>query len=190
MTEVTQILSNIEQGQAGAAEKLLPLVYHELRRLAAAQLIQERPGHTLQATALVHEAYLRLVDVAQVQHWNSRGHFFVAAAEAMRRILIDQARARKSEKRGGAWQRVDMEAISPPVGKSDVDLLELNEALDVLAEKYPRAAKVVQLRYFAGLTIGETAAALGIADSTTDADWAFAKSWLQVRLGDMHDTAA
>lgn len=182
MSQVTRILSDIEQGNQLASAQLLPLIYQELRQLAAAQLAQEKPGHTLQATALVHEAYLRLVDVKQAQNWNSRGHFFIAAAEAMRRILIENARQKKSLKRGGHLHQIDLDNKQLFSSQQNLDLLDLNEALDELTARHPRQAEVVKLRYFAGLTIAETASALGIAESTADADWAYAKSWLYVRL--------
>jgi RNA polymerase sigma factor (TIGR02999 family) len=178
MHEVTRILSAIEQGDPHAAEHLLPLVYEELRQLAAQRLAQEKPGQTLQATALVHEAYLRLVDVEQAQQWNSRGHFFAAAAEAMRRILINRARDRGTLKRGGRWRRVDFDAITDPLATTDADLLDLNEALEQLGRDFPQAAQVVQLRFFAGLTLDEAAAALGISARTADRQWAFARAWL------------
>jgi RNA polymerase sigma factor (TIGR02999 family) len=178
MADVTQILDAVEQGDSRAAEQLLPLVYEELRKLAAQKLAQERPGQTLQATALVHEAYLRLVDVQQAQHWNSRGHFFAAAAEAMRRILINRARDRGALKRGGGWRRVDFDAITDPLATTDPDLLDLNEALEQLGRDFPQAAQVVQLRFFAGLTLEEAASALGISARTADRQWAFARAWL------------
>src|SRR5262245_24052084 len=159
MSDVTRILSAIEQGDPSAAAQLLPLVYDELRRLAAQKLARERPGQTLQATALVHEAYLRLVDVEQAQRWNSRGHFFAAAAEAMRRILVERARHRQSLKAGGDHQRLDMADIEPAVAGPDVDLLALNEALEKLAQQDPRKAELVKLRFFAGLTIEQAAQA-------------------------------
>jgi RNA polymerase sigma factor (TIGR02999 family) len=187
MTEVTRILSAIEQGDPHAAEQLLPLVYDELRKLAAQKLAQEKPGQTLQATALVHEAYLRLVDTGQAQHWNSRGHFFAAAAEAMRRVLVEQARHKKSAKGGGQLQRIELheERLAAPSQK--VDLIALDEALDKLARHDSRKAELVKLRFFAGLTLREAANALGIAESTADADWAYAKSWLRVELADASD---
>src|SRR5262249_28013791 len=154
------------------------LVYDELRQLAAQKLACERPGQTLQATALVHEAYLRLVDVDQAQHWNSRGHFFAAAAEAMRRILINRGRDRGALKRGGNWRRVDLDATPDPLTPTDPDLLDLNEALERLGRDFPQAAQVVQLRFFAGLTLDEAAAALGISARTADRQWAFARAWL------------
>ena len=178
MSDVTRILSAIEEGDPHAAEQLLPLVYDELRKLAAQKLAQEKPGQTLQATALVHEAYLRLVDVKQAQHWNSRGHFCAAAAEAMRRILINRARDRGALKRGGNWRRVDFDAITDPLSTTDADLLDLNEALEQLGRDFPQAAQVVQLRFFAGLTLDDAASALGISARTADRQWAFARAWL------------
>jgi RNA polymerase sigma factor (TIGR02999 family) len=179
MSEVTRILSAIEQGDPHAAELLLPLVYAELRQLAAAQLAQEKPGQTLQATALVHEAYLRLVDVAQAQQWNGRGHFFAAAAEAMRRILVEQARRRKAVKRGGDVQReaLDPSAISVPTG--DEELLAVHEALDDLARVDAQAATLVKLRFFAGMTAPEAAEALGLSVRSAHDLWAYARSWLR-----------
>jgi RNA polymerase sigma factor (TIGR02999 family) len=186
MADVTQILTAIEQGDPHAAEQLLPLVYAELRKLAAVKMAQEASGRTLQATALVHEAYLRLVDAKTTQLWNSRGHFFAAAAEAMRRILVEQARQKQSIKRGGRLKRVEMdEQVAAPQQK--IDLLALDEALHKLACHDPRKANVVKLRFFVGLTIQEAAAALGIAESTADADWAYAKSWLRLELAEITD---
>jgi RNA polymerase sigma factor (TIGR02999 family) len=182
MHEVTRILSAIEQGDPQAAERLLPLVYDELRRLAAEKMAQEKPGQTLQATALVHEAYLRLVDVEKAQHWNSRGHFFAAAAEAMRRILVEQARRKGSLRAGGQHRRVELSSVDPEIGGPQLDLLALNEALDRLATKDPRAFELVKLRFFAGLTIQQAAEALGVSVATTENDWAYAKCWLQVEL--------
>jgi RNA polymerase sigma factor (TIGR02999 family) len=188
MTDVSQILSAIEAGDPQAAEQLLPLVYDELRRLAAQRLAQEKPGQTLQATALVHDAYLRLVDVERAQHWNSRGHFFAAAAEAMRRILVEQARHKRSAKGGGQLGRVELndEQLAPP--SRTIDLIELDEALDKLASRDRRKAELVKLRFFAGLTIRQAAAALEIAESTADADWAYAKAWLRMELADAPDS--
>jgi RNA polymerase sigma factor (TIGR02999 family) len=183
MSEVTRILSAIEQGDAHAAGQLLPLVYDELRRLAARKLAQEKPGQSLQATALVHEAYLRLVDTDKAQHWNSRGHFFAAAAEAMRRILIDQARRKASEKAGGKRHRVDLDAIEPAIPGPQLDLLALDEALTQLEATDPRAAAVVKLRFFAGLTMPQAAKALDISLATAENDWAYAKCSLRLRLG-------
>jgi RNA polymerase sigma factor (TIGR02999 family) len=178
MSEVTRVLASIEQGDPHAAEQLLPLVYDELRRLAAQKLAQEQPGLTLQATALVHEAYLRLVDTDKEQRWNGRGHFFAAAAEAMRRILVDSARRKHSLKRGGRQQRVSLEeAISLNEQPAD-DLLALDEALTRLAQEDPAKAELVKLRYFAGLSVEQTAEALGISRATADRYWAYAKVWL------------
>jgi RNA polymerase sigma factor (TIGR02999 family) len=183
MSEVTRILSAIEHGDAHAAEQLLPLVYEELRVLASQRLAQEQPGQTLQATALVHEAYLRLVDTDREQPWNSRGHFFAAAAEAMRRILVNRARDKGRLKRGGGRQRVDLDAISDPATTSDEDLLDLDEALERLAAAHPGCAELVKVRFFAGMTLDEAAAALGLARRTADRQWAFARAWLFDALG-------
>jgi RNA polymerase sigma factor (TIGR02999 family) len=178
MSDVTRILSAIEQGDSHAAEQLLPLVYDELRKLAAQRLASEKPGQTLQATALVHEAYLRLVDVNQVPQWNSRGHFFAAAAEAMRRILVESARAKRSLKRGGGAKRVNFDqAVSLAEEPAD-DLLALDEALDRLAAQDPAKAEIVKLRYFAGLTVEQAAQALGLSRATADRYWAYSKVWL------------
>jgi RNA polymerase sigma factor (TIGR02999 family) len=182
MSEVTRILSAIEQGDPRAPEQLLPLVYDELRRLAAAKMSREPADHTLQATALVHEAYLRLVDTGPQSHWNGRAHFFGAAAEAMRRILVEQARHRRSLKAGGDRARIELSAVEPEVAGPQVDLLALSEALDRLAEKDSRKAELVKLRFFAGLSHAEAADALGISTSTADDDWAYARSWLRVEL--------
>jgi RNA polymerase sigma factor (TIGR02999 family) len=182
MTEVTQILSAIEQGDPHAAEQLLPLVYAELRRLAAQKLAQEKPGQTLQATALVHEAYLRLVDEEKPVHWNSRGHFFAAAAEAMRRILVENARRKKAQKRGGARKRVDL-ADADLVSHSNPDaLLVLDDALSLLAEEDPDAAGVAKLRLFAGLSVEDASQALGISRATAFRHWTYARAWLQAQL--------
>jgi RNA polymerase sigma factor (TIGR02999 family) len=186
MSEVTRILSAVEQGDPQAAQQLLPLVYEELRRLAAQKMVQEAPGQTLQATALVHEAYLRLVDSEKVQPWNSRGHFFAAAAEAMRRILIENARRKQRLKRGGERQRLDLEDVEAlsaqgPFGAPE-DLLALHGALDRLAAEDPRKAQLVQLRFFAGLSVEEAAHCLGIARATADRDWAYARAWLYDHL--------
>ena len=178
MNDVTRILSAIEQGEPHATEKLFPLVYDELRKLAAQKLAQEKPGQTLQATALVHEAYLRLVDADQVQHWNSRGHFFAAAAEAMRRILVDQARRKQAERHGGGRLRVDLpEDLAAPEARSD-DLVALDEALSRLERHDPDAARLVKLRYFAGLSHQEAAEMLGISRGSADRLWALARAWL------------
>jgi RNA polymerase sigma factor (TIGR02999 family) len=181
MTEVTQILNAIEGGDPHAAEQLLPLVYQELRQLAAQKLAQEKPGQTLQATALVHEAYLRLVDRKNVQHWDSRGHFFAAAAEAMRRILIDQARRKHSRRRGGGLRRVELDAaalLAAPEDQAAEDLLALDEALRELEAEDPLKARLVKLRYFAGLSLSETAAVLNISVASAKRYWIYARSWL------------
>jgi RNA polymerase sigma factor (TIGR02999 family) len=178
MTDVTRILSAIEQGDARAAEQLLPLVYDELRRLAAQRLAREKPGQTLQATALVHEAYLRLVDGEQAQAWNSRGHFFAAAAEAMRRILIDQARRKGSQRRGGSRHRrqlLDGDRIEAPLHE---ELLDLDEALARLAATDLQAAELVKLRVFAGMTVEEIARVQGTSARTVKRNWAYARAWL------------
>ena len=182
MNEVTRILSAIEQGDPHAAEQLLPLVYDELRQLAAQKLAQEKPGQTLQATALVHEAYLRLVDTEKVQHWESRGHFFAAVAEAMRRILVENARRRRSEKHGGHLRRIDFEQAQSLAEPPADELLALDEALDQLAAEDPVKAELVKLRCFAGLSHQEAAQALGISRATADRYWAYAKSWLYCKL--------
>jgi RNA polymerase sigma factor (TIGR02999 family) len=178
MSEVTRVLSAIEQGDPRAAEQLLPLVYDELRKMAAQRLSNEKPGQTLQATALVHEAYLRLVDGAESRQWNSRGHFFAAAAEAMRRILVNRARDKGRLKRGGGRRRVDLENVCDPATTSDEDLLDLDEALARLASAQPQCAELVKLRFFAGLTLDEAAASLGLARRSADRQWAFARAWL------------
>ena len=178
MTDVTQILSRIEAGDSTATEHLLPLVYDELKRLAAQRLAHEKPGQTLQATALVHEAYLRLVDGEQAQHWNSRGHFFGAAAEAMRRILVNRARDKNRLKRGGHMRRIDLEKIEIALETPDDDLLALDEALKRLADENQVCADLVKLRFFAGQSLHEAAAALGVSSSTADRYWAYARAWL------------
>jgi RNA polymerase sigma factor (TIGR02999 family) len=178
MTAVTQILNAIEQGDPHAAEQLLPLVYAELRKLAAARLASESPGQTLQATALVHEAYLRLVDVERAQQWNSRGHFFAAAAEAMRRIFIDNARRKRSKKRGGERVGVDLDQLADAAFERVDDILDIDAALVGLAKADPQAAELVKLRYFAGLSIPQSAAVLGISPRSADFLWAYARAWL------------
>lgn len=178
MNEVTCILSALEQGDPVAAEQLLPLVYEELRKLAAQKLAQEKPGQTLQATALVHEAYLRLVDVEKAQQWNSRGHFFAAAAEAMRRILVETARSKAREKRGGDWQRIDFENLDVTTSVSPDQLVALNDALVRLTDLDALAGKLVKLRYFAGLALDQAAEALGISKATAYRHWAYARAWL------------
>jgi RNA polymerase sigma factor (TIGR02999 family) len=179
MKDVTHILSLIEQGDPQAADQLLPLVYEELRRLAAAKMAREKPGQTLQATALVHEAYLRLVDGEEVRHWDSRRHFFAAAAEAMRRVLIDRARDRRRLKRGGGCirQELDLEMVLRDEASPD-DLLDLDAALVRLAGVDAQAASLARLRLFAGLTVEEAASALGVSRRTAERDWTFARTWL------------
>ena len=178
MSEVTRILSAIEQGDPSAAEQLLPLVYQELRRLAAQWLDREAPGQTLQPTALVHEAYVRLVDVARVQDWNSRGHFFAAAAEAMRRILVESARRKGSLRRGGARKRQEFEEDNLAAPERPEELLALDEALSQLTTSDPKAAELVKLRYFAGFTVKQAAEILGMSPRAADMLWAFARAWL------------
>jgi len=182
MSDVTRILSAIEHGDPHSAEQLLPLVYSELRKLATHKLAQEKPGQTLQATALVHEAYVRLVDVDKVQHWNSRGHFFAAAAEAMRRILIENARGKAREKRGGDWQRVDFEELDITNSVSPDQLVALDDALERLAALDHLADELVKLRYFAGLALDQAAAALGVSTATAYRHWAYARAWLGTEL--------
>ena len=182
MSDVTQILSAIEQGDPQAAEQLLPLVYDELRKLAAARLAHEKPGQTLQATALVHEAYLRLVDTDKAPHWNSRGHFFAAAAEAMRRILVDQARRKQAEKRGGQACRVPLDAADLGYASPADELLDIDEALTRLAAEDSQAARLIELRYFAGLSIEDAAEIIGIARATAYEHWAYARVRLKTLL--------
>ncbi len=186
MSEVTRILSAIEQGDAHAAEQLLPLVYDELRRLAAQKLAQETPGQTLQATALVHEAYVRLVNADAAKDWDGRRHFFAAAAEAMRRILIDRARHKQTKKAGGGRRRLDLDDIEPALAEENGDrLLALDEAIRQFEAEDPRKAELVKLRFFAGLTAEQAAAALGVSISTAEKDWAYARSWLRVAIDRM-----
>jgi RNA polymerase sigma factor (TIGR02999 family) len=187
MTEVTRILSAIEHGDPSAADQLLPLVYDELRRLAAQKLAQEKPGQTLQATALVHEAYVRLVGSGEAgvggeQRWDSRGHFFAAAAEAMRRILIDRARKKRSTKRGGGRKKLNLDAIDLATQATPDQLLAVNDALAKLAREDPAAARLVELRYFAGLTVEEAAKALGTSTATAYRHWKYARAWLHSEL--------
>jgi RNA polymerase sigma factor (TIGR02999 family) len=189
MSEVTRILGRIETGDPNATDELLPLVYDELRRLAAQNLAGENPGHTLQATALVHDAYVRLVDVDQAQHWDSRGHFFAAAAEAMRRILVDQARKKRALRRGGSAKRVALEQVEPATITDAGDLLALDDALYRLQELDPTKAGLVKLRYFAGLTIPQAAQALGISITTANRYWAYARAWLHEELSPGQDRA-
>jgi RNA polymerase sigma factor (TIGR02999 family) len=186
MTDVTQILNAIEQGDPSAAEQLLPLVYDELRKLAAQKLAQEKPGQTLEATALVHEAYLRLVDVDLAQHWNSRGHFFAAAAEAMRRILIEDARRKRRPKHGGDRQRIVLDEALPQADRHP-DLEALDEALTRLAAQEPAKAELVKLRYYAGLSLAEAARCLGISEATAKRYWAVARAWLFAALSEAND---
>ena len=192
-SDVTRILSQIDSGDPSAAEQLLPLVYDELRKLAAAKLAHEKPGQTLQATALVHEVFLRLVQDGvggeagtpsrQPLHWNSRGHFFAVAAEAMRRILVESARRKRRLRHGGEQQRLDWEGFEPAAEVPTVDLLALDESLANLESSDPLAAKVVKLRYFAGMTMPEVAAALDIPLRTAERNWTYAKTWLHRDLG-------
>jgi RNA polymerase sigma factor (TIGR02999 family) len=182
MSEVTRILSAIERGDPRAAEQLLPLVYEELRKLAAQKLAQEKPGQTLEATALVHEAYVRLVDVDRVQKWNSRGHFFAAAAEAMRRILIEIARRKQSQKHGGGLERQELDALDLATPESPENVLALDEAIEKLAKQDRAAAEVVRLRFFAGLPLTEVANLLGISSRSADRLWAYARAWLHQEL--------
>jgi RNA polymerase sigma factor (TIGR02999 family) len=185
MNDVTQILNAIEQGDPHAAQQLLPLLYDELRRLAAQKLRSEAPGQTLQATALVHEAYLRLV--GGEQHWDSRGHFFAAAAEAMRRILVENARRKRSLKRGGGRAREELDEVQLAAPEPVEDLLALDEALEKLASKDPLKAELVKLRYFAGMTIEEAAAALGISTATAKRYWTYTRTWLYQEIAGDRD---
>ncbi|MFO1095679.1 MAG: ECF-type sigma factor [Planctomycetaceae bacterium] len=189
MSDVTQILQQIEAGDTAAAEQLLPLVYHELRRLAAARMSAESPDHTLQATALVHEAYLRLVGGSQPQQWNGRGHFFAAAAEAMRRILVESARSRQRLKRGGGHERIDLGEAMLIADQSPGMLLDIDEALSRLATEDAMAAQLVKLRFFAGLSIEECAAVLGMSRTVAYDQWAYARAWLRCALEPPPDRA-
>jgi RNA polymerase sigma factor (TIGR02999 family) len=182
MNDVTSLLNDIELGDLHAAEQLLPIVYRELRQLAAQKMALEAPGQTLQATALVHEAYVRLVDTSKVQHWNGRGHFFAAAAEAMRRILVEAARRKKTLRHGGERHRRDLDLVEPEAPRISDDLLALDEALAKLTQKDERKAKLVQLRYFAGLTMEQTAETLGISLATAHRDWNYARAWLHQEI--------
>jgi len=186
MSDITQLLDSAAAGDTHAAAELLPLVYDELRKLAAARLAEEKPGQTLQPTALVHEAYLRLVGGEPDRPWDGRGHFFAAAAEAMRRILIDRARDRRRHKRGGDWRRLRLEQIDHFAEELPDDLLAIDEALGKLAREDPTCGELVKLRFFSGLTLAEAAEALGLARRTADRCWAFARSWLfdELRRGD------
>jgi RNA polymerase sigma factor (TIGR02999 family) len=182
MSELTRILDQINRGDPHAAGELLPLVYDELRKLAAARLAEEKPGQTLQPTALVHEAYLRLVGGNQHQDWAGRGHFFAAAAEAMRRILVEIARGKARAKRGGGWQRVDFEELDPAAGITPDQLFALDDALGRLADLDHLAGELVKLRYFAGLSLDQAAASLGISTATAYRHWAYARAWLSDEL--------
>jgi RNA polymerase sigma factor (TIGR02999 family) len=185
MTELTRLLSAAERGEPRAAEQLLPLVYDELRRLAAQKLAQEKPGQTLQATALVHEAYTRLVGgetAGRQPRWDGRGHFFAAAAEAMRRILVDRAREKRSRKRGGGRKRLDVDAADLATRATPDQLLALDDALAKLARQDPAAARLVELRYFAGLAVGEAGKALGMSTATAYRHWNYARAWLHAEL--------
>lgn len=184
MGDVTEILSAIEDGDTKASARLLPLLYDELRQLATQKLANERPGQTLQATALVHEAYLRLVDVERAQHWSSRGHFFAAATEAMRRILVDNARRKQTAKRGGQWARIEFQDVESVTGPKPDNLLALDEALSKFAAEEPAKAELVKLRYFAGLSLEEAADALGISRTTASRYWTYARVWLFSELND------
>jgi RNA polymerase sigma factor (TIGR02999 family) len=189
MSEVTRVLAAIDRGEPHAAAELLPLVYDELRKLAARRLAQERAGQTLEATALVHEAYLRLVDPAGGPKWDTRGHFFAAAAEAMRRILVENARRKQTDKRGGGLARrdvADLQLTAPELGE---ELLALDEALDRLAARDPAKAELVKLRHFAGLTIDQAAQALGISTATANRHWAYARAWLHQEITGDHSDA-
>ena len=185
MPDVTQILNAIEDGDPSAADELLPLIDDELRKLAAARMAQESPDHTLQATALVHEAYLRLVgsdDTGKGKHWDGRRHFFAAAAEAMRRILVESARRKSGPQAGGLHRRVELSHVEPEISGPGVDLLALNDALEKLEAKDPRGAELVKLRFFVGLTIQQAANTLGVSPSTAKLDWAYAKNWLRAEM--------
>jgi RNA polymerase sigma factor (TIGR02999 family) len=182
MHDVTRILNAIDQGDPKATDELLPLVYQELRKLAAQKLAQENPGQTLQATALVHEAYMRLVGANSDQIWDSRGHFFAAAAGAMRRIMVENARRKEREKHGGDLNRVDLDEANLAIDTSDENLLAVNESLDLLAKKDAQAAELVKLRYFAGFSVSEAAEVIGIPRSTAYAQWAYARAWLRCKV--------
>jgi RNA polymerase sigma factor (TIGR02999 family) len=184
VSDITQILEQLDRRQPGAADQLFAVVYEELRKLAAAKLAQEKPGQTLQATALVHEAYVRLVGGSTPAHFENRGHLFSAAAEAMRRILIDQARRKQSLKAGGNFSRVELEQGDIEAPRPDLDLLALDEALERLSRLDERKAELVKLRYFAGLTLEQAAQALGISNATADTEWAYAKAWLRLEVSD------
>jgi RNA polymerase sigma factor (TIGR02999 family) len=191
MTDVTRILLDIEQGNPKAAEQLLPLLYEELRKLAAQRLAHEKPGQTLQATALVHEAYLRLVGGAPEAHWNGRGHFFAAAAEAMRRILIENARRKKADKRGGRRARVSLDRVDAVTVAPPEELLAMDEALERLGRHDPVAGQLVKLRYYAGLSLEQAALALGVSSATAYRHWTFGRAWLHGQvLGDEEESGS
>jgi RNA polymerase sigma factor (TIGR02999 family) len=190
MSDVTQVLRRIEEGDAAAAEQLLPLVYEELRKLAAARMAAENPGQTLQATALVHEAYLRLVNVEQAQHWDSRGHFFAAAAEAMRRILVDNARRKGRVKHGGERNRSEMDPAQIAAPQVHEDLIALDEALDRLKVVDAQAVQLVHLRYFVGLSAADAAELMGIPARTADRIWAYARAWLRQEISGSNGESA
>jgi RNA polymerase sigma factor (TIGR02999 family) len=186
MSDVSAILEAAARGEAHAAAELLPLVYDELRKLAAAKLAHEKPGQTLQATALVHDAYLRLVDVKSPQQWDSRGHFFAAAAEAMRRILVDNARRKGRDKHGGDRERFPLDQVDPPAELPTDDVLAIDEVLTKLATEDPQAAQLVKLRFFAGLSLTDAAEMLGISRTSAYGQWAYARAWLRCALDDQH----
>jgi len=190
MSDVTSVLSAIEQGDPHAPDQLLRLVYDELRKLAASKLAREKPGQTLQATALLHEAYMRLVNVDEARHWSSRGHFFSAAAEAMRRILVENARHKRGLKAGGNRARLGLDDIEPVTPRRDDNLLDLDEALEKLGRQDPRKAELVKLRFFAGLTIEQAARVLKISSSTADNDWAYARCLLRLEVDGHNDPEA
>ncbi len=185
MNEVTRIINAIQQGDGHASEELLPLVYEELRMLAAQKMGQEKPGQTLQATALVHEAYIRLIEGGD-QDWNSRGHFFMAAAEAMRRILVENARRKKSIKKGGDRKRIDIELTELSTGKTDEDIIALDEALEVFSKEEPEVSDLIKLRYFGGLSLEQAGKALGMSPRTADRNWAYGRVWLLHRISKLH----
>ena len=182
MNDITRILSAIEKGDPTATDKLLPLVYQELRSLAAAKLANEKPGQTIQPTVLVHEAYLRLVNADESQHWNSRGHFFKAAAESMRRILIENARRKQRQRHGGGRRRIDIDAFDGGGGQRDEELLALDEVLDRFEQRWPEKAMLVKLRYFSGMTIPEAAQVMGVSRATAERHWTFARAWMHDQL--------
>lgn len=184
MSDVTRILTAIENGDPAAADELLPLVYQELRKLAASKLSHEKPGQTIQATVLVHEAWLRLVGSDVEIRWKGRGHFFGAAARAMQRILVENARRKRSLKAGGDCKRVELSEVAAEIRGRSIDVLEIDEALRKLESQEPRKAELVRLRFFAGLTLAEAASTLGISTSTADNDWAYARAWLKVEMAE------